>query len=348
MPGMARKTAFYRMRDGLPTPEILWQLEWEYKSATDTRLTENDLSRKKGDLVEGNGDMNGAGNPMGSATELDRAAALAALAWQVAMGADEAVSDTPIDRFAAVREKQAAAATAERREPATSPRAAAPQRPRQPERPPEAPLGAAEAAAAGQAAAAGCDTLEALRAALEAFDGCDSLKHAAENLVHFDGAEDADILLIGEAPGADEDRRGKPFVGKSGQLLDAMLATIGLDRARVHITNTVYWRPPGNRTPTDAEVAACKPFLMKQIELVKPKILVTMGNPATKSMLATTKGITRIRGTWHDFAHPAFDQPIPSMPTFHPAYLLRGPAQKRYAWRDLLALKARLREMGAS
>ncbi len=310
--------------------------------ASRIRLTENDLSRIKGDLVEGG--INAL--LPGHEAELDAAQALAALAWQVSMGADEAISETPIDRFALHRERVAAKAphprASEAAEARPHPSAPAPAAPR----PPEAPLGAAEAAAAGRAAAADCTSLAELRAALEAFDGCDSLKNAAENIVHFDGAETAPLLIIGEAPGPEEDRQGKPFVGQSGKLLDAMLGAIDLDRTKVHITNTVFWRPPGNRTPTDAEVAACAPFLMKQIELVQPRVLIAMGNPVAKAMLKTIKGITRIRGTWHDFNHPAFSEAIPAMPIFRLTSLLSNPAQKRYAWRDLLAVKARLKELG--
>eukprot|EP00752_Nemacystus_decipiens_P000205 g205.t1 len=258
-----------------------------------------------------------------------RAALLAALAWQVAMGADEAIADAPLDRY-----RETAAAKAARQ---------APSRPARPA--PDAPLGAAEAAAEGAAAAAQAQDLEALRAALEAFEGC-PLKRTATNLVFGDGAPQADVMLIGEAPGADEDRQGKPFVGVSGQLLDRMMGFIGLDRTRFYITNVLYWRPPGNRTPTEAEVAACRPFIRRHIELVAPKVLLLVGGKSAKSLLGTEQGITRLRGKWFEYEAGGDLGTIPALPTFHPAYLLRNAAMKRFAWRDLLALHRKMQELG--
>jgi DNA polymerase len=154
-------------------------------------------------------------------------------------------------------------------------------------------------------------------------------------------------MFVGEAPGADEDRLGKPFVGVSGQLLDRMLGWIGLERARnAYIANILYWRPPGNRTPTTAEVAICLPFIRRQIELAKPKCLVFLGASAAHNLLGTTGGIGRLRGRWHAYQSPDLDRPIQALATFHPAYLLRSPGQKRESWRDLLMLKNKLSELG--
>ena len=147
-------------------------------------------------------------------------------------------------------------------------------------------------------------------------------------------------MLIGEAPGGEEDRQGKPFVGRAGQLLDRMLASIGLDRTRVYIANTVPWRPPGNRNPTPQEIVSCQPFLHRQIELVAPRIIVTLGAVASQTMLGTSAGITRLRGRWQDVTINAHQAPL--MATLHPAYLLRSPQQKRLAWRDLLSIRERL------
>jgi DNA polymerase len=188
------------------------------------------------------------------------------------------------------------------------------------------------------AALAGAATsIEALKAALAGFEGC-GLKATATNLVFADGNPQAPLMLIGEAPGRDEDLRGLPFVGRSGQLLDRMLAAIGQDRGTSYISNILYWRPPANRTPTTEEMAACLPFALKLIELVRPKVLVALGGIAAKQLLGTTDGIMRLRGRWQRFTLPD-GAVIPLMPTFHPAYLLRQPAHKRLAWRDLLAIK---------
>jgi DNA polymerase len=186
-----------------------------------------------------------------------------------------------------------------------------------------------------------------LRAELAQFDGC-ALKHTAMNLVFADGNPKAEVMLIGEAPGEQEDRQGKPFVGISGQLLDQMLGSIGLDRTHVYISNILFWRPPGNRAPTDMEIAACLPFAERHIALVKPKVLLLLGAVAAKSILRTKEGITRIRGRWTDYHSPAGDvvaEPIACLPIFHPAYLLRQPAAKRQAWNDMLTLKKRLKNL---
>ena len=177
-----------------------------------------------------------------------------------------------------------------------------------------------------------------LRAILERFDGC-ALKATASRLVFSDGNPDARVMLVGEAPGRDEDIEGVPFVGRSGKLLDLMLAAIGLDRSSVYIANVVPWRPPGNRTPTPQETQICLPFITRQIELADPDILVCLGGPSAQTLLGQS-GITKIRGRWFPFHSGARE--IRAMPTFHPAFLLRSPLQKRFAWRDFLAIKKAL------
>ncbi|HEV8680314.1 MAG TPA: uracil-DNA glycosylase [Stellaceae bacterium] len=203
-----------------------------------------------------------------------------------------------------------------------------------------------EAAQSARALAAGAPTIAALGALVAQFDGC-SLKRTATNTVFIDGNPAAPVMIIGEAPGADEDRIGRPFVGRSGQLLDRMLAAIGLDRTTVQITNVIYWRPPGNRKPTSAEIAACLPFVLRHIALARPRVLVLSGATAASALLPTTDGITRLRGRGFELAVPGLDRPVPTLPMFHPAFLLRAPERKREAWRDLLALKARLDGLAA-
>jgi DNA polymerase len=166
--------------------------------------------------------------------------------------------------------------------------------------------------------------------------------------VFADGNPAAKVMVIGEAPGADEDRAGLPFVGVSGQLLDRMLACIGLDRATAYITNVIFWRPPGNRQPTPAEIAACLPFVERHIELVSPELLVLVGGASAKTILARGEGITKLRGRWHDYESAGMSRPIPAMPTYHPAFLLRQPVLKRDAWRDLLAIQERLKKIVSS
>ena len=177
--------------------------------------------------------------------------------------------------------------------------------------------------------------LEALKQACTNFDGC-GLKKTASNMVFSDGNPDADIMLIGEAPGADEDRQGKPFVGVSGQLLDRMMASIGLNRSSLYISNIILWRPPGNRTPTTEEIAAFLPIMKRHIQLVAPKVIVTLGGSSTKALLGTQDGILKCRGKWHEFDHGKGT--IPLLATLHPAYLLRTPGQKALAWQDLRML----------
>jgi len=276
---------------------------------------------------------------------LDRAAAVALLRWYVEMGADEAIGDTAPNRL--LPAKPAAAAIP------APPIAAAPvaARPATPARAIVAPPGSfaeslAEAAQSARRLAATADTIEALAALVAAFDDC-PLKRTATKTVFIDGNPAAPVMFIGEAPGADEDRIGRPFVGRAGQLLDRMLAAIGLDRTGVQITNVIYWRPPGNRKPTTAEIAACLPFVLRHIALANPRVLVLCGGTAATALLPVGDGITRLRGRWFELAVPGLDKPVPTLPMFHPAFLLRTPERKREAWRDLLALKAKLDEPAA-
>ena len=192
---------------------------------------------------------------------------------------------------------------------------------------------------AAREAAATAATLDALRQTLASFEGC-NLRFTATNLVFADGNPEARVMFVGEAPGMEEDLQGLPFVGRSGQLLDRMIKGIGLDRTSAYIANVIPWRPPGNRTPTPQETQICLPFIQRQIELVNPDVLVTLGNPSTQTLLSTREGIMRTRGKWFDY--DTGTRAIPVMATLHPAYLLRQPLQKKLAWRDLLALKEKL------
>ena len=183
-------------------------------------------------------------------------------------------------------------------------------------------------------------TIDALREALASFNGC-NLRFGARSTVFADGNPEANVMLIGEAPGRDEDRQGLPFVGRAGQLLDRMLTAINLDRTSCYITNMIPWRPPGNRSPTPLEIELCRPFIERHVELVNPQIVVLLGNVSTKALLGTTRGILSLRGTWSQY-HPNSDMAIPALPTLHPAYLLRNPAQKKLSWLDFLSLRAHL------
>jgi DNA polymerase len=277
----------------------------------------------------------------------DAARARALLEWQIAMGADEAIGETAPNRLAPPPVPQPVPATAARTTPTVvSPRPATPQSPPSIVSPPSAFADSpAEAAQSARLLAAGATSIEALGALVAAFDGC-PLKRTATTTVFIDGNPAAPVLIVGEAPGADEDRMGRPFVGRAGQLLDRMLAAIGLDRTGVQITNVIYWRPPGNRKPTAAETAACLPFVLRHVALAKPKVLVLAGGTAAGTLLPVSDGITRLRGRWFELAIPGLDTPVPTLPMFHPAFLLRAPEKKREAWRDLLALQARLTELG--
>nr|WP_244313759.1 uracil-DNA glycosylase [Stappia sediminis] len=197
---------------------------------------------------------------------------------------------------------------------------------------------------AAREAAASAETLEDLHRILASFEGC-NLKRTAKNLVFADGGPQARVMFVGEAPGREEDIQGLPFVGRSGQLLDRILAAIGLDRQSVYIANVVPWRPPGNRTPSPQETEICKPFIKRQIELVDPDVLVFLGGASAKALLGVTDGILRLRGRW--MTYDTGKRQIRAIATLHPAYLLRNPAQKRLAWRDFLAIRAALEEGGA-
>jgi uracil-DNA glycosylase len=202
-----------------------------------------------------------------------------------------------------------------------------------------APVPPDAAALAARDAAKSADSLDALREALSRFEGC-ALKNTAKNLVFADGNPKARVMFVGEAPGADEDREGLPFVGRSGKLLDRMMAAIGLDRTSAYIANIVPWRPPGNRTPTPQESAICLPFIRRQIELADPDILICLGKPSMQTLLGINDGIKASRGRWREY--DTGKRLIKAMATFHPAYLLRTPAEKKFVWRDMLALKRAL------
>jgi uracil-DNA glycosylase len=207
--------------------------------------------------------------------------------------------------------------------------------------PGSAPLPPEAAIMAAREAAASAKSLDELRTLLEQFEGC-GLRFTAKRLVFADGNPKARVMIVGEAPGRDEDLAGLPFVGRSGQLLDRMLAAIGLDRTSVYIANLVPWRPPGNRTPTPQESQICLPFLKRQIELADPDILVCLGGPSSAALLGMTDGIRKFRGRWRTYHTGARD--IRAIASFHPSYLLRSPLEKRFAWRDFLAIRTALAE----
>jgi uracil-DNA glycosylase family 4 len=269
---------------------------------------------------------------------LDRDALLAALRFQLEAGADACIVEHPIDRFAPPPAPPPIVTE-------VSPAAPEPTRPRAPAIASALALAPTGSAAEGATArAATCQTIEELRAAVEAFDGC-ALKDTATRTVFADGRPGSPLLIMGEAPGREEDKLGLPFVGESGKLLDRMLAAIGLDRRNVFISNVVYWRPPGNRTPSQEEIMACLPFARRLIELSRPTVVLALGNAAVQTLLKRSEGITRLRGRWVDY--PLENRTVPLMPSFHPAFLLRQPGLKRESWRDFLAVRARLAEAGA-
>ncbi|MDQ8699387.1 uracil-DNA glycosylase [Hyphomicrobium sp. LHD-15] len=305
-------------------------------------------------------------------TETDTQVLAALLDWYREMGADTAVAESTVNwlergdaapghTFRLPESEARARPEAEARAPETrarpaagpsqsvdSPKNSAPPRasfqapqaaPRFDARPPfsATPPDAAEIAA--RTAAGKAESLEQLEAALRTFDGC-GLKATAKNLCFYRGAARARLMIVGEAPGREEDLEGKPFVGRAGQLLDKMLAALSLSEADVHITNVVYWRPPGNRTPTPQESQVCRPFLERQMELVEPDVVLLLGGAAAKQVLDVAEGIMRIRGKWREIK--SGQRTVKTMATLHPAYLLRTPAAKRHAWRDLLAVEAAL------
>jgi uracil-DNA glycosylase len=276
------------------------------------------------------------------------------IAFYLDAGVDSAVGEEPIDYFA---DRPELVAPARESQPAPPRVGNAPRTLHQgplspsssraangttdvPRSPATIPVVAPDAAVmAAREAARNAQNLDELRALLDGFEGC-MLRTTATQLVFASGTPGARVMFVGEAPGRDEDIAGEPFVGRSGKLLDLMLQAIGLDRSKTYIANVVPWRPPGNRTPTPHETAICLPFIRRQIELANPDILVCLGQPSTQTLLGTREGITRTRGRWFKF--DTGTREIRAMPTFHPAFLLRSPLQKRFVWRDLLALKRAL------
>lgn len=262
---------------------------------------------------------------------VDQRAVESLLAFWADAGVDTSYADAPIDRLA-----EGAAMLRARSQPPPPP-------------PPAARSGlamargpdVATAVAAAKASAAACNDLESLAAAIAAFDGCPLKTQGAKQAVFSRGVSDAPLMVIGEGPGADEDAQGEPFVGRAGKLLDRMLKAAGLE-GRVFITNTVFWRPPGNRTPTPQEQAACAPFVERAIALVQPKMLLLAGGASAKAMLKRDEGILSMRGRWFEWVSDDTAMELPAMPTLHPAFLLRTPAQKKKAWQDLLTLTERL------
>ena len=259
---------------------------------------------------------------------------LADLEWLCAMGADEAIGEAPTlarweakTRAPQVSAPKAVAPVAGAVVPASVV-------------PFEAPRKARPAFVVPTVTA---QSLTELRDALQNFDGC-VLRATSMNLVFADGNPDSGLMFIGDAPEEDEDRQGVPFVGPSGKLLDKMLRAIGLDRTTAYLSNILFWRPPGNRSPTEAELAACLPFVERHIDLVKPKILILLGGVAVKTLLKSTDVITSIHGKWHSYTPPSGGEAIPCLPFYHPSYLLRQPKAKRLAWADLLALDAKVKE----
>ena len=294
--------------------------------------------------------------------------ALAALRLQIEWGADEALDDAPLDRTRPApagrvttpgrpapggdTHRSVAARPAAAR-PATTPPGAAPPALGPPQAHPAGTSGTAlppgqpaaratpltTPAAQAQAAADAADTPDALRAALAAFALC-PLRDTAGHLVFADNNPEAGVVLIGEVPGAEEDRTGTPFAGPPGQLLDRMLASVGLDRSRLAMAMLVPWRPPGGRPPTDGEIAICLPFLLRHLALLRPRLLVPLGGLATRAVTGNSLGIRRLRGRLTESAIPGLEHPVPTLPMLHPAHLLRTPGAKREAWADLLQLRS--------
>lgn len=279
----------------------------------------------------------------GPERDFDPAELAAILRWYADMGVDLAIDAAPRDRFADCAAERAAAPA--RQAPISAEGARqAPNMPRLAAGParvsdPAAALSQEAAAKAAREAAQAARNLEELKAAVEAFEGC-ALKRTASRTVFADGDPASRIMLIGEAPGAEEDREGLPFAGRAGQLLNRMLGSIGLERSAVYIANIVPWRPPGNRAPSAQEIAICLPFITRQIELVNPQVIVCLGAASAQALL-NISGILRGRGQWRDYSLPS-GTTIPAMPTLHPAYLMRSPASKRHVWADLRQIRRAL------
>jgi len=267
------------------------------------------------------------------------AAARALLGWYEAIGVDSIVLPEAIDRFSV---PAAPSPPLVPRVPQSRPQARHPETPPHPA-PSVAAPGSGDEVMLARSEAARAGSLEELEQILGTFEGC-ALRQTARRLVFSDGNPAGRLMLVGEAPGRDEDAQGKPFVGRSGQLLDRMLAAIGLDRSGVYIANVVPWRPPGNRTPSPLETEICQPFIARQIELADPDVLIFLGGAASKAITGSSEGILRARGKWS--SHHTGQRVIPCMATLHPAYLLRQPAQKQLAWRDMLAIRRRLDATG--
>ena len=277
----------------------------------------------------------------------------AILAFYVESGVDAVLQEEPVDRLSGDAAPAATAVTmseAAERAPAGAPAmprpalaaAAPPRRMTVPPQPGADTAAPADAVMAARELARSAASLDELRGLLDAFEGC-GLRKTAKQLVFAAGNPQARVMFVGEAPGREEDIEGVAFVGRSGQLLDRMLAPIGLDRTSVYIANVIPWRPPGNRTPTPQETEVCLPFTLRQIELANPDILVCLGGPSAQTLLSIKEGIRRSRGRWHAF-HTG-SREIRAIATFHPAYLLRNPIEKRFVWRDLLAIKKVLGEL---
>lgn len=279
------------------------------------------------------------------AMNADPADLRAILAFYVEAGVDAVLQEEPVDRFAgdaqpAPTSAQPAAAAAKPVRPSLlAGMSGANPRPTSVPVQPDAPPSADAAIMAARELARSAASLDDLRALLDTFEGC-GLRKTAKQLVFAAGNPQARVMFVGEAPGREEDLEGLPFVGRSGQLLDRIMAAIGLDRASAYIANVVPWRPPGNRTPTPQETQICLPFTLRQIELADPDILVCLGGPSAQTLLGIRDGIKKSRGRWHAF-HTG-KREIRAMPTFHPAYLLRTPIEKRFVWRDFLAIKKAL------
>ena len=257
------------------------------------------------------------------------------LKWYVECGVDETISETPINWFEQTNnspiKQQVKTASSPQEQPASRPAKTTPLASQK------------ELIDSAEKIAAECSSLEQLNEAILAYDGC-SLKKTASNTVFSDGNAQSDIMLIGEAPGAEEDKIGKPFISQSGQLLDRMFGAINMSRETdFYITNLLPWRPPGNRKPTDAECELCLPFLKRHIELFNPKMIILIGGTSASTVLNVETGITKLRGKWNDYT--LADKQVPMMAIFHPAYLIKQPHYKKQTWHDLLTIKEKLEDL---